>query len=76
MPLVEAIRAHAFAAERLHADDTTVPVLAKEKTPIARLWAYIRTCRSAAGHGQRRRSFTHPTAAVRIPSGIWRRSRA
>jgi transposase len=37
MPLVEAIRAHVFAAERLHADDTTVPVLAKEKTRIARL---------------------------------------
>ena len=27
MPLVEAIRAHVFAAERIHADDTTVPVL-------------------------------------------------
>ena len=25
MPLVEAIRAHVFAAERIHADDTTVP---------------------------------------------------
>jgi len=32
MPLVEAIRAHVFAAERIHADDTTVPVLAKGKT--------------------------------------------
>jgi transposase len=32
MPLVEAIRAHVFAAERLHADDTTVPVLAKGRT--------------------------------------------
>ncbi|HEY4748386.1 MAG TPA: IS66 family transposase, partial [Steroidobacteraceae bacterium] len=27
MLLVEAVRAHVFAAERLHADDTTVPVL-------------------------------------------------
>ena len=42
MPLVEATRAHGFAAERLHADDTTVLVLAKEKTRIARLWAYVR----------------------------------
>ena len=42
MPLVEAIRAHVFAAERLHADDTTVPVLAKERTKIGRLWAYVR----------------------------------
>ena len=38
MPLVEAIRAHVLAAERIHADDTTVPVRAKEKTRIARLW--------------------------------------
>jgi transposase len=32
MPLVEAIRRHVFAAERIHAYDTTVPVLAKGKT--------------------------------------------
>jgi predicted ATPase len=32
MPLVEAIRSHVFAAERIHADDTTMPVLAKGKT--------------------------------------------
>jgi transposase len=48
-PLVEAIRAHVFAAERLHADDTTVPVLAKEKTRIARLWAYVRDDRPFGG---------------------------
>jgi transposase len=30
MPLVLGVRAHVFAAERLHGDDTTVPVLAKE----------------------------------------------
>lgn len=32
MPLIDAIRAHVFAAERIHADDTTVPVLAKGRT--------------------------------------------
>jgi transposase len=32
MPLVERLRAHVFAAERIHADDTTVPVLATGKT--------------------------------------------
>jgi len=32
MPLVDAIGSHVFAAERIHADDTTVPVLAKGKT--------------------------------------------
>jgi transposase len=42
MPLVLAIRQHVFAAERIHCDDTTVPVLAKEKTKIGRLWAHVR----------------------------------
>ncbi len=49
MPLVEAIRAHVLAAERLHGDDTTVPVLAKERTRIGRLWAYVRDDRPFAG---------------------------
>ena len=45
-PLVEAIRAHVFAAERIHADDTTVPVLAKGKTRAsqARHENFSRTC--------------------------------
>jgi len=42
MPLVEVIQAHVFAAERIHADDTTVPVLAKGKTRTGRLWTYVR----------------------------------
>jgi transposase len=42
MPLVAAIRAHVFAAERIHADDTTVPVLAKGKIRTGRLWTYVR----------------------------------
>jgi len=49
MPLVEVIRAHVFAAERIHADDTTVPVLAKGKTRIGRLWTYVRDDRPFAG---------------------------
>jgi transposase len=49
MPLVEAIRTHVFAAERIHADDTTVPVLAKERTRTGRLWAYVRDDRPFAG---------------------------
>jgi transposase len=51
MPLVEAIRAHVFAAERIHADDTTVPVLAKDKTRTGRLWTYVRDDRPFAGPG-------------------------
>ena len=31
-----------MAAERLHGDDTTVPVLAKGKTDTGRLWIYVR----------------------------------
>lgn len=49
MPLVEAIRAHVFAAERIHADDTTVPVLAKGKTRTGRVWTYVRDDRPFAG---------------------------
>jgi transposase len=49
MPLVEVVRAHVFAAERLHGDDTTVPVLAKERTRIGRLWVYVRDDRPFAG---------------------------
>jgi transposase len=49
MPLVEAIKAHVFAAERIHADDTTVPVLAKGKTRTGRLWTYARDDRPFAG---------------------------
>jgi transposase len=49
MPLVDKIRAHVFAAARIHADDTTVPVLAKGKTRIGRLWTYVRDDRPFAG---------------------------
>jgi len=49
MPLVEAIRSHVFAAERIHADDTTVPVQAKGKTRTGRLWTYVRDDRPFGG---------------------------
>ena len=49
MPLVDVIRAHVFAAERIHADDTTVPVLAKGKTRVGQLWTYVRDDRPFAG---------------------------
>jgi transposase len=49
MPLYELIRAHVFAAERIHGDDTTVPVLAKTKTRIGRLWTYVRDDRPFGG---------------------------
>lgn len=49
-PLTELIRRHVLAAERLHGDDTTVPVLAKNKTATARLWTYVRDDRPFGGH--------------------------
>ena len=49
MPMVEAIRAHVFAAERIHADDTTVPVQAKGKCRTGRLWTYVRDDRPFGG---------------------------
>jgi transposase len=34
------MRSHVFAAERIHADDTSVPVLAKGKTRTGRLGSW------------------------------------
>jgi hypothetical protein len=50
-PLVDAFGAHVMAAARLHADDTTVPVLAPGlgKTKTGRLWCYVRDDRPFAG---------------------------
>jgi len=49
-PLVEAVRHHVFAATRLHADDTPVPVLAPGhgRTKTGRLWTYVRDGRPCA----------------------------
>ena len=48
-PLHTLIEAHVMAAERLHGDDTTMPVLAKGRTRTGRLWAYVRDDRPFAG---------------------------
>jgi len=50
-PLTDAVRAHVFAADVVHADDTTLPVLAPGlgKTKTGRLWTYVRDERPAAG---------------------------
>ena len=48
-PAVAADRSACFAAERLHGDDTTVPVLAKGKTATGRLWTYVRDDRPFGG---------------------------
>src|SRR5271165_1960214 len=48
-PLLRRVEAHVFAAERLHSDDTTVPVLAKGKTDTGRCWVYVRDDRPFGG---------------------------
>jgi transposase len=50
-PLYDLIRAHVFAGERVHGDDTTVPVLAKGKTTTGRVWVYVRDDRPFGGTG-------------------------
>jgi len=72
MPLVEAIREHDFTAARIHADDTTVPVLDIGKT---RTGDYGPTCvttgRSLARRRRRRSTSTRPIGAQCIPRCIW-----
>lgn len=52
-PLVEALSRHVLAANKLHADDTPVPVLApgNGKTKTGRLWTYVRDDRPAGDSG-------------------------
>src|ERR1051325_2556165 len=77
-PLVELIRRHVFAAERLHGDDTTVPVLAKGKTITGRVWVYVRDDRPFAGPGppavaffySRNRNGEHPARHLSGYAGI------
>jgi transposase len=49
MPIRDAIETHVHAAERLHVDETTVPVLAKGKCLTGRLWTHVRDDRPFAG---------------------------
>ena len=41
-PLFKRLEAYVLSAERLHGDDTWVPVLAKGKTDTGRIWVYVR----------------------------------
>lgn len=48
-PLQDLIEAHTFNAERLHGDDTTVPVMATGKTKTGRFWTYVRNDQPSGG---------------------------
>ena len=77
-PLLTLIRAHVMAAERIHGDDTTVPVLAKGKTITGRLWVYLRDDRPFGGRAppaamffySRDRSGMHPAQHLAGYGGI------
>ena len=77
-PLLGRVEAHVFAAERLHGDDTTVPVLAKGKTITGRCWVYVRDDRPFEGRAppaamfyySRDRSGEHPQAHLARWSGV------
>jgi transposase len=78
MPLFHRIEAHAFEAERLHGDDTTVPVLSRGKTDTGRIWTWV--CddtpfggtrpRAALFYYSRDRKGQHPQGHVKTWSGI------
>jgi transposase len=78
-PLIRRIEAHVFAAERLHGDDTTVPVLAKGKTDTGRLWTYVRDDRPFGGpappaamfYYSRDRAGKHPRAHLASYTGLF-----
>src|SRR3954466_14100624 len=77
-PLLRRVEAHVFAAERLHGDDTTVPVLATGKTATGRCWVYVRDDRPFGGpdppaamfYYSRDRSGDHPVRHLAGYAGI------
>jgi transposase len=76
--LVDLIADHVLAAERLHGDDTPVPLLAKGRTIQARLWDYVRDDRPFGGRDppaalfrfSRDRSGEHPERHLERYAGI------
>ena len=78
MPVLDCIKAHVLAADRIHADDTPVKVLAKGKTRTGRLWTYVRDDRpfggpdppAAAFFYSRDRSDVHPEEHLRAYAGV------
>ena len=77
-PLVSEIEKHVLAAGRIHADDTTVPVLARNKCVTGRLWTYVRDDRpfgggaapSALYYYSPTRGGEHPEAHLATYSGL------
>jgi transposase len=78
-PVRRLLEAHVLAAERLHGDDTTVPVLAGGKTDTGRLWTYVRNDAPFGGAGppaaifyySRDRRGEHPQGHLARYAGIF-----
>jgi len=79
MPLFKRLEAYVLSAERLHGDDTRVPVLAKGKTDTGRIWVYVRDDKPFGGaappgavfYYSRDRAGKHPQAHLANYSGIF-----
>ena len=77
-PLHALIEGHVLAAERLHGDDTTVPILAKGKTETGRVWTYVRDDRpfgakdppAALFYASRDRTREHPERHLAGYTGV------
>ncbi|WP_412177438.1 IS66 family transposase [Mesorhizobium sp. YC-39] len=77
-PVHALIEAHVLAAERLHGDDTTVPILARGKTDTGRIWTYVRDDRPFGGqsppaalyYASRDRRQEHPERHLKSFTGI------
>ena len=77
-PLHTLIERHVLTAERLHGDDTTVPILAKGKTIKGHIWTYVRDDRPFAGrappaalyYASRDRRHEHPAQHLHGFAGI------
>jgi len=70
-PIFDCLKAHVFAGERVHGDDSTVPVMAKGKTDTARIWVYVRDDSPFGGKAPPALCFIiHEIEAASIPYNI------
>jgi transposase len=78
LPLHALIERHVLAGERLHGDDTTVPILAKGQTVKGHIWTYVRDDRPFGGrappaalyYASRDRRQEHPARHLQGFTGI------
>ena len=78
-PLHDLIAEHVLSADRLHGDDTPVPVLARGKCATGRAWVYVRDDRPFGGPDppaalfrySRDRSGDHPVEHLKTFAGIF-----